>query len=179
MKGTVKDKSEFIFEIDGQPLELDKKGNFIFEGFVIDENIGEELNLVAIDRWNNVSEKIVKIKVKLEETKVVKSFEKLMPNKINIKKNNNRVALIIGIEKYENLENLDAIYANRDAKAFKVYANRALGVPADNIKLLVDKDASRSDTLKALKIWLPQKTKGSKKDIFIFFAGHSLASYNG
>ena len=38
---------------------------------------------------------------------------------------------------------------------------------------------SRSDTLKALKIWLPQKTKGSKKDIFIFFAGHGLASDNG
>ena len=137
------------------------------------------MNLVAIDRWNNVSEKTVKIEVKLEEPKVVKSFEKLMPNKINIKKNDNRVALIIGIEKYENLKNLDAIYANRDAKAFKAYANRALGIPIENIKLLVDKDASRSDTLKALKIWLPQKTKGSKKDIFIFFAGHGLASDNG
>ena len=91
LKGTVKDKSEFIFEIDGQPLELDKDGNFVLEGFIIDEEVGEELNLVAIDRWNNVSEKTVKIEVKLEEPKVVKSFEKLMPNKINIKK------MIIGL----------------------------------------------------------------------------------
>ena len=125
------------------------------------------MNLVAIDRWNNVSEKTVKIEVKLEEPKVVKSFEKLMPNKINIK-NDNRVALIIGIEKYENLKNLDAIYANRDAKAFKAYANRALGIPIENIKLLVDKDASRSDTLKALKNMATSKTKGSKK-IYLFF----------
>ena len=179
LKGTVKDKSEFIFEIDGQPLDLDSNGNFIFEGFVLDEAIGEELNLVAVDRWNNVSEKIVKIKVKSEETKVVKSYERLMPSKVKAKQDDNKVALIIGVEKYENLNNLDAIYANRDAKAFKAYANRALGIPNENIKLLVDTDASLLDTIKALKIWLPQKTKGSKKDIFIFFAGHGLASDNG
>ena len=179
MKGTVKDQSEFILEIDGQPLELDEKGNFVFEGFVIDEDEGEELSLVAVDRWNNISEKTVKINVEIKKTKVAKSYEKLMPNKINVKKNENRIALVIGIEKYENLTNLDAVYANRDAKAFRAYANRALGIPMENIKLLVDQEASRSDTLKALKLWLPQQTKGSKKDIFIFFAGHGLASDDG
>ena len=179
LKGVVKDKSEFILEIDGQPLNVDEKGNFEFEGFVIDEDEGEELNLVAIDRWNNISEKTIKIEVEIKETKVVKSYEKLMPNKIKAKKNDNRIALIIGIEKYENLTNLDAVYANRDAKAFKAYANRALGIPVENIKLLVDQEATRSDTLKALKLWLPQQTKGSKKDIFIFFAGHGLASDDG
>jgi uncharacterized caspase-like protein len=179
LKGIVKDKSEFILEIDGQPLNVDEKGNFKFEGFVIDEDEGEELNLVAIDRWNNVSEKTIKIEVEIKETKIVKSYEKLMPNKVKAKKNDNRIALIIGIEKYENLTNLDAVYANRDAKAFKAYANRALGIPVENIKLLVDQEATRSDTLKALKLWLPQQTKGSKKDIFIFFAGHGLASDDG
>ena len=56
MKGTVKDQSEFILEIDGQPLQVDEKGNFVFEGFILDENEGEELSFVAIDRWNNISE---------------------------------------------------------------------------------------------------------------------------
>ena len=60
LKGTVKDQSEFILEIDGQPLQVDEKGNFIFEGFILDENEGEELNLVAIDSWNNISEKTIK-----------------------------------------------------------------------------------------------------------------------
>ena len=179
LKGKVKDQSKFILEIDGQPLELDEKGNFIFEGFIIDEDEGEELTLIATDRWNNISEKIVKVNVEIKKTKVAKSYEKLMPNKINVKKDENRIALVIGIEKYENLTNLDAVYANRDAKAFKAYANRALGIPTENIKVLIDQEASRSDTLKALKLWLPQKTKGSKKDIFIFFAGHGLASDDG
>ena len=179
LKGKVKDQSKFILEIDGQPLKLDEKGNFIFEGFIIDEDEGEELTLIATDRWNNISEKIVKVNVEIKKTKVAKSYEKLMPNKINVKKDENRIALVIGIEKYENLTNLDAVYANRDAKAFKAYANRALGIPTENIKVLIDQEASRSDTLKALKLWLPQKTKGSKKDIFIFFAGHGLASDDG
>jgi hypothetical protein len=179
LEGSIKDKSEFIFEIDGQPLKVDEKGNFTFEGFIIDEKEGVVLNLVAIDRWNNISEKTVVIDVKIEKTKISRSYEKLIPNRIKVKKNDNRVALIIGIEKYENLKNLDAVYANRDAKAFGVYANITLGIPKKNIKLLVDEDATRSDTLKALKLWLPQKTKGSKKDIFIFFAGHGLASDDG
>ena len=86
LKGKVKDQSKFILEIDGQPLKLDEKGNFIFEGFIIDEDEGEELTLIATDRWNNISEKIVKVNVEIKKTKVAKSYEKLMPNKINVKK---------------------------------------------------------------------------------------------
>ena len=144
MKGKVKDQSKFILEIDGQPLELDEKGNFIFEGFIIDEDEGEELTLIATDRWNNISEKIVKVNVEIKKTKVAKSYEKLMPNKINVKKDENRIALVIGIEKYENLTNLDAVYANRDAKAFKAYANRALGIPTENINCICSLDSGLS-----------------------------------
>ena len=32
-------------------------------------------------------------------------------------------------EKYQNLDNIDAPYANRDANAFKAYANLALAIP--------------------------------------------------
>jgi len=49
----------------------------------------------------------------------------------------------------------------------------------DNIKMLIDKEASRSEIIKATKLWLPQKAKGGNKDIYIFFAGHGLASDDG
>ena len=179
LKGKVKDKSEFFLEIDGQPVKIDNNGEFIFEGFIIDTEEGEELTLVAIDRWNNSSEKNVKINVEIKEVQVAKTYEKLLPNKIKAKQDNNKVALVIGVEKYENLNNLDAIYANRDAKAFRAYANRAFGVPLENIKVLIDKEASRSDIIKATKLWLPQLAKGGGKDIYIFFAGHGLASDDG
>ena len=179
LKGKVKDKSEFFLEIDGQPVKINNNGEFTFEGFIIDTDEGEELTLVAIDRWNNSSEKSVKINVEIKEVQIAKTYEKLLPNKIKAKQDNNKVALVIGVEKYENLNNLDAIYANRDAKAFRAYANRAFGIPLENIKVLIDKEASRSEILKATKLWLPQLAKGGGKDIYIFFAGHGLASDDG
>ena len=179
LKGKVKDKSEFFLEIDGQPVKINNNGEFIFEGFIIDTDEGEELTLVAIDRWNNSSEKSVKINVEIKEVQIAKTYEKLLPSKIKAKQDNNKVALVIGVEKYENLNNLDAIYANRDAKAFRAYANRAFGIPSENIKVLIDKEASRSEILKATKLWLPQLAKGGGKDIYIFFAGHGLSSDDG
>jgi hypothetical protein len=178
LKGKVKDKSDFFLEVDGQPIKVNKEGEFLFEGFIIDVAAGEELTIVAVDRWNNASEKNVKINVKLKEMKVAKGYEKLLPNKINVKKDKNKIAIIIGVEKYEYLTNLDAVFANRDANAFREYAVRALGVDPSNINLLVDKDASRPKILKALKLWLP-KIGGENMDIYLFFAGHGLASDDG
>ena len=98
---------------------------------------------------------------------IAKTYE-VLPSKIKVKQDNNKVALVIGVEKYENLNNLDAIL-NRDAKAFRAYANRAFGIPLENIKVLIDKEASRSEILKATKLWLPQLAKGGGKDIYIFW----------
>ena len=178
LKGTVKDKSDFFLEVDGQPIKVNKEGEFLFEGFIINTNEVEELTIVAVDRWNNSTEKSVKINVELKEMKVAKGYEKLLPNKISVKKDKNKIAIIIGVEKYEYLTNLDAAFANRDANAFREYAVRALGVDPSNINLLVDKDASRPKILKALKLWLP-KIGGENMDIYLFFAGHGLASDDG
>ena len=136
------------------------------------------LTLVAVDRWNNSTEKNVQIKVEIKETKVAKGYEKLLPNKVKVNNDKNKIAIIIGVEKYEYLANLDAAFANRDANAFREYAIRALGVDPSNINLLIDKDANRPKILRALKLWLP-KIGGENRDIYIFFAGHGLASDDG
>ena len=68
---------------------------------------------------------------------MVKKIEKLDPFKIKANKlNNNKVALIIGIENYAKSSN--ATYANLDAKYFFDYSRKAFGVSKSNIKLLVD-----------------------------------------
>jgi hypothetical protein len=177
LKGKVKDKSRFQLTIDDRPIKVDKNGQFEFEGFAIDSK--EQLKIVAIDRWKNKSEKKVNVEVKIKQVADLRSYEKPNPSKIKVKKDNNKIGIIIGIEKYQNLNNIDAPYANRDAKAFKAYANIALGIPNNNLKVLIDEDATRGELLKSLKIWLPQITRGKEKDIYIFFAGHGLASDNG
>ena len=178
LKGKVKDKSKIYLTIDGRQVQV-KKGKFKVDRFNIDPGEVEEIKIVAIDKWNNKTEKTIKVTIDLKSTELARSFEDLKPNSVRVKTDKNKIAIIIGIEKYENLTNLDAKYANRDAKAFRAYATKALGVKSSNIKLLVDDKATRSQTLKAFKLWLPKIAGDGGKDIHIFFAGHGLASDNG
>ena len=178
LKGKVKDKSQVYLTIGGRQVDV-KKGKFKLDRFNINPDVIEEIKIVAIDQWNNKSEKIVKVTIDLQSTDIAKVYEQLKPNNIKVKTDKNKIAIIIGIEKYENLTNLDAKYANRDAKAFKTYATRALGIKPSNIKVLIDDKATRSQALKAFKLWLPKIAGKGGKDIHIFFAGHGLASDNG
>ena len=178
LKGKVKDKSQIYLTIDGRQVDV-SKGKFELDRFSINSDATEEIKIVAIDKWNNRSEKIVKVTIDLQSSTIVKVYEQLKPNNIKVKTDNNKIAIIIGIEKYENLTNLDAKYANRDAQAFRTYATRALGIKPSNIKMLIDEKATRSQALKAFKLWLPKIAGKGGKDIHIFFAGHGLASDNG
>ena len=165
LTGKVKDKSRFQLTIDDRPIKVSKNGKFEFEGFAVDLN--EKLKIVAIDRWQNKSEKIVNVEVQYKEVADLRSYEEPNPGKIKVKQDRNKIAIIIGIEKYRTLKNIDAPYANRDANAFRAYANRALGIPNKNIKVLIDENATRAETLKALTLWLPQAAEAKVK-IFIF-----------
>ena len=178
LKGKVKDKSQIYLTIDGRQVDV-TKGKFELDRFSLNSDATEEIKIVATDKWNNRSEKIVKVTIDLQSTNVAKVYEQLKPNNIKVKTDNNKIAIIIGIEKYENLTNLDAKYANRDAQAFRTYATRALGIKPSNIKMLIDDKATRSQALKAFKLWLPKIAGKGGKDIHIFFAGHGLASDNG
>ena len=179
LKGKVKDKSKLYLEANGRPLKISKRGNFELEGFVVDPDAGDKIKIVAIDQWKNKSEKTINIKVEFKEIAELRSYEKPNPSKIKVKQDKNKIAIIIGIEKYKTLKNIDAPYANRDANAFRAYANRALGIPNKNIKVLIDENATRGETLKALTLWLPQIAREKNKDIYVFFAGHGLASDDG
>jgi len=166
LKGKVTDKSKLYIEANNRPLTVAKNGEFKLEGFVVDPEAGEQIKLVAIDQWQNKSEKIIKINVEFKDVAELRSYEDPNPNKIKVKEDKNKIAIIIGIEKYRSLKNIDAPYANRDANAFRAYANRALGIPNKNIKVLIDENATRAETLKALTLWLPQAAKGKNKDIY-------------
>mgnify|MGYP001216781320 CR=1 FL=1 len=178
LKGKVKDKSKLYIEANGRPLKLNKE-TFQIEGFIVDPEAGEQIKLVAIDQWKNKSEKTINIKVKFQEVADKRIYEIPNPSKIKVKLDRNKIAIIIGIEKYRSLKNIDAPFANRDANAFRAYANKALGIPNKNIKVLIDDNATRAETLKALTLWLPQTARGKGKDIYVFFAGHGLASDDG
>ena len=171
----IEEGSDKIYlDIDGQIVKLDNK-EFEIKRF---SPVNETIKLIAIDQWGNKSkEKIINITVDIEETSVVKKLEPLDPSKLKEETNNHTVALIFGIENYN--QSPKATYANLDAKYFAEYAKRGFGIKQQNIKLLIDKDANLISSLGILEKWLPGKIKSGQTELIIFFAGHGLASNDG
>ena len=116
------------------------------------------------------------VTVERAATEYIEQVTLLDPRKMKAKGNQNAVALIIGVETYSNLPK--AQYAGSDANHFYNYANHSLGVPPNKIKLLTDSKASRTELLKAMRSWMRTEVNG-KSDVYIFFAGHGLASADG
>jgi len=170
-EGSASDK--IYVNIDGSFYPV-KKGKFQIPRF---SPVDETVKVVAIDQWGNETEKIINVKVKIENKVIAKKLEPLDPSNIETKSNKNKVALIIGIENY--VETTKAVYANRDANFFNEYAKKAFGVEDGNIKLLVDDKAGLVKTLSTINKWLPGRIEKNKTELIIFFAGHGLASNDG
>ena len=177
LKGKVTDaeSKNLYIEIDSM-IQQAKNGEFSFKRF---SPISEKVEIVAIDQWGNRSEvTTVNIIMDIKNTELVKEIEKLDPFKIKANKlNNNKVALIIGIENYA--KNPDATYAHLDAKYFYEYVKNTFGVKTENIKLMLNQEANLVDSLGALNKWLPGKVRRNQTDLIIYFAGHGLASSDG
>lgn len=95
------------------------------------------------------------------------------------------VAVIIGIEKYQNIPKSEFSY--NDAKLMKGYL-KALGFPERNIEFITDEKATRSGIEKTVENWLSNRAKKSSR-VFIYYSGHgspepttgkaSLVPYDG
>ena len=174
VKAEDKGSEKIFIQVDGVTSEF-KDGIFKIDRF---SPVDEKIILVAIDQWGNKSEaKTVNIKVDIKDTIVAKKIEKLNPSKLKVKKSRNKVALIIGIEDYSQSPN--ATFANLDAKYFYEYASKGFGVKKENIKLMIDKEATLIKSIGVLSKWLPSRIKSGETDLIIFFAGHGLASNDG
>ena len=173
--GEVSDKSNKIFiRIDGRNIAV-KNGKFKVKRF---SPVDEQIEIIATDQWGNTSKpKLVNIIIDQKDTIVADLFEALDPSNIKTESNKDRVALIIGIEKYD--QTPEASFANLDAEYFFDYSRKAFGVSKSNIKLLVDEDANLIKSLGTISKWLPGKIKDGETELIIFFAGHGLASSDG
>ena len=95
-----------------------------------------------------------------------------------VKRNSNALALIVGISDYERTD-APAVYADKDAQYFQDYASLKLGISDSNIKTMVNAKAEQGDVILAVKDWIRRSSKPGKTDVYVFFAGHGLASQDG
>lgn len=87
-------------------------------------------------------------------------------------------AIVAGVSAYEYIQPLR--YADADAKEFFRFltTKTGAGIPAENVKLLLNKDASRSSLLNNVYAFLA-KNKDKAKRIIIYFSGHGDADAFG
>ncbi len=156
--------------IDDELIKVSKDGSFEFPGFT---NRNTQITVLAVDKRGLQNEVVVKVIVEKEIVTITK-LEKLKPQKINSKKNNNKLAVIIGIQKYDSF--LNARYADNDGEYFSEYAKKAFGIKSTNIKTLIDGEANNNSSKIALFRWLKQKVIPGETEVIIFYSGHGMAS---
>jgi WD40 repeat protein len=81
-------------------------------------------------------------------------------------------AVIIGIERYKNALLPAVSHARRDATIVREYMTRTLGIPPENIHLLVDHEATLADLRTAISGQLAAAIDDPKSRVYIYFAGH-------
>jgi hypothetical protein len=132
-------------------------------------------NIVAVDGYGNSAQK--SLVVKGQSVVTTKNVATLSPETLKKAAPQDAVAIIIGIADYKKLPRAE--FANDDARSFYDYANRALGIKPENIKMLIDGEAEQVDILSTFRSWLPSYVKKDKTDVYVFYSGHGLPSTDG
>ena len=162
--------------IDNKLITPNSDGSFNTKLYV--PRNGLEVKILAFDMKGNKSTKTLTVKRGAIEEASGPFFASLDPSAKKVKSNPNALALIVGVANYSKT-NADAIYADKDAQQFYDYARMKLGIPAKNVKELVNDKADRIEITLAVKDWIARSTKQGKTDIYIYFAGHGLATEDG
>jgi hypothetical protein len=79
-------------------------------------------------------------------------------------------AVVIGLEKYRDVGGVE--YAARDAQAVYSYLTESMGFKTENVILLKDERAGRSDLSTYLGPWLSDRASRGKSRVFIYYSGH-------
>jgi hypothetical protein len=93
------------------------------------------------------------------------------PTPIAIPERTSSIAIIIGISNYRESVIPKLPYAGRDAEIFAKYLENVGGIRRENIKILSDDRAARSDIEEAVEEWLPLRATETSH-VYFYYAGH-------
>ncbi len=177
VSGRVRDNTGIAeVTVDGAVVLVQPDGRFEHRTFIPAD--GKQVIIEATDLAGLTSQKQLSLSRDTAIQSASISFDSLNPLGKRVAKNRDAVALVIGVASYENTP-APAIYADSDALMFRDYASEKLGIPENRIKTLVNDTADERELLLSVKNWLARSVKQDKTDVYIFFAGHGLASDDG
>ncbi len=175
IKGWVKDNVGVAeVRLQGKVIRINDDGRFSATVYVPDD--GTNVTIIATDFSGLQS----RSEIFIERAAIAQSeidFENLDPLTSLVEPNPDAIALIVGISEYENVAKAD--FAERDAAVFTDYAKFKLGLSDDRIIFLSDKEADIKRMLLSVRDRLNRSVRKDKSDVYIFFAGHGLASDDG
>ena len=172
IKGSIFDDSTAFIEVDGNSIPV-TNDTFTIDGYA---PIGsQKLEIIATDQWGNTTSKKITVIREADFEIDQDTFAELNPNSLRAKPNKNKIALVIGIEEYENISN--ANFAKQDAQLFIDYAQGAFGVPLNNIKYFLDENAKENSRFD-IKKWF-RKNINNNTEVYIYFSGHGMALNGG
>jgi len=174
ISGVIKDSSKITgLLIKGKEVAIDENGNFSMSRYV---RLGRNtFDIVALDAFGNKATKVVTVTRKKD---IAKNLDKPLDlPSFKGRKDKNAVALIIGLDKYESIAR--APWAESDASVFFDYAQQSLGIPADRIALITGDKSDRSGIYDSLDMWLPTMVEKGDSNVYVYFAGHGLATADG
>ena len=162
--------------VDGRQIIFKSDGSFIAQTYVPEGGVSVPVEVVNLQ--GTVKNLNVRIDRVAETASAAITFERLNPLRRKALLNEDALALIIGVESYTETP-VKAAYANSDAQVFADFAAQKLGIPTDRIQTLLDDKADEKGILLTVQDWLHRASRPGKSDIYIFFAGHGLASDDG
>ncbi|MEX0503558.1 caspase family protein [Alphaproteobacteria bacterium LSUCC0719] len=162
--------------IDGRLVPLAGNGSFSAQTYV--PTGGVTVRIVAVNMRGTSKSLDVQLDRVAAPVSTAIAFDRLNPLGQMAARNKDALALIIGVETYTETP-VKAAYANSDASVFADYAAHKLGIPSNRIKTLVDDVADEKGILLTVQDWLYRANRPGKSDIYVFFAGHGLASEDG
>ena len=177
ISGRVRDNTGIAeVTVDGTVVQVRSDGRFEHRTFIPAD--GKRVLIEATDLAGLTSQKQLSLSRDTAIQSASVSFDSLNPLGKRAVKNRDALALIVGVEGYKNTP-AQAIYADSDAKMFRDYASEKLGIPENRIETLINDGAELTDMLLSVKEWLTRSVKQDRTDVYVFFAGHGLASDDG
>ena len=162
--------------VDGNTVPLMSNGSFEYSTYVPATGLSVVVEVTDLAGLSSSQTVTLERNVNLATASI--SFDRLNPIAKPAKRNNNALALIIGVSDYENTP-AKAIFADSDAMVFRDYASEKLGIPDNRIKTLLNDGADIREFLLSTQNWLSRSVKQDQTDVYVFFAGHGLASDDG
>jgi len=162
--------------IDGKAVAVAENGNFKYSTFV--PELGLIVSVEVTDNAGLSSTQTVSLQRNFDQAPATITFDSLNPIRKLAWQNKDALALIIGVSDYKNTT-ANAVFADADAMMFRDFASEKLGIPDSRIKTLLNDGAGESEFLLSVKSWLSRSVKQGQSDVYVFFAGHGLASDDG